>query len=53
VLFRSAATLALECGEFREAEHLIAMALIGEPPAEIAEERRELFAKVSAYLQTA
>jgi tetratricopeptide (TPR) repeat protein len=42
VLFRSAATLALDCGEIREAERLIAMALAGNPPHEIAEELRDL-----------
>lgn len=42
VLLRSAASLALECGEIREAERLITTALSGEPPAEIAEELRNL-----------
>lgn len=32
VLHRSAATLALDCGEFREAEKLISIALGGNPP---------------------
>lgn len=47
VLFRSAATLALDCHEEREAEQLVAMALAGNPPAEIAEELRDLFEQVS------
>ena len=52
VLYRSAATLALDIGEFRAAERLIATALIGDPPDEIAEELRELFAQVNlAYHQ--
>jgi tetratricopeptide (TPR) repeat protein len=42
VLHRSAATLALECGALREAERLIAAALSGDPPDEIAEELRDL-----------
>src|ERR1041385_4368016 len=42
VLHRSAASLALECGELREAERLIAVALSGNPPEEIAEELRDL-----------
>jgi hypothetical protein len=42
VLHRSAASLALECNEFREAEKLIATALSGDPPEEIAEELRDL-----------
>jgi len=46
VLHRSAATLALECGALRDAEQLIAVALSGDPPAEIAEELRDLLAQV-------
>ncbi|HXG11136.1 MAG TPA: hypothetical protein VNK04_15355 [Gemmataceae bacterium] len=46
VLHRSAATLALECGEYREAERLIAAALTGNPPDEIAEELRDLLGRV-------
>lgn len=42
VLYRSAASLALDCKDFREAERLIASALIGNPPSEIAEELRNL-----------
>ncbi len=47
VLLRSAATLALRCGEYREAEKLVACALSGEPPAEIAEELRDVLENVS------
>jgi hypothetical protein len=47
VLYRSAASLAIDCGEFREAERLIAKALSGEPPAEIAEELRDLLEQVN------
>lgn len=46
VLLRSAATLAVDCHEFREAERLIAIALAGNPPAEIAEELRDLLETV-------
>jgi len=46
VLYRSAASLALDCGEIREAEKLISLALIGQPPEEIAEELRDLLEKV-------
>ena len=42
VLLRSAASLALDCEEFREAERLIAAALWGNPPAELYEELRDL-----------
>jgi hypothetical protein len=46
VLHRSAASLALECSELREAEKLIAVALSGEPPQEIANELRDLLEQV-------
>jgi hypothetical protein len=46
VLHRSAASLALECGDLREAERLIATALSGNPPDEIAEELRDLLEQV-------
>jgi hypothetical protein len=42
VLHCSAATLAIECGELRAAERLIARALAGNPPEDIANERRDL-----------
>jgi hypothetical protein len=47
VLYRSAASLAMECGEIREAERLISIALIGNPPYEIAEELRNLLEQVN------
>ena len=47
VLYRSAASLAMECGETREAERLISTALIGNPPFEIAEELRNLLEQVN------
>jgi hypothetical protein len=46
VLFRSAATLAIEVRRLREAEQLIAAALAGNPPSEIAEELRDLLEDV-------
>lgn len=46
VLYRSAASLALDCGESRDAEKLIARALSGNPPPEIAEELRDLLESV-------
>jgi hypothetical protein len=46
VLLRSAATLAVDCHEFREAERLIAIALAGNPPSEIGEELRDLLETV-------
>jgi len=47
VLFRSAASLAIDCNELREAERLIATALSGNPPAYIAEELRDLLEQVN------
>ena len=48
VLFRSAASLAIDCNELREAEKLIAIGLAGDPPPDIAEELRDLFEKVNS-----
>ncbi|MDE0032499.1 MAG: hypothetical protein OXU75_05145 [Deltaproteobacteria bacterium] len=42
VLFRSAATLALECGELEEARRLAFQGLAGFPPKEIADEIHEI-----------
>ncbi len=42
VLHRSAASLAVECLQLREAERLIGRALAGNPPLDIADELRDL-----------
>lgn len=42
ILFRSAASLAVQCGRYREAEQLVAKALSGNPPESIAKELREV-----------
>lgn len=42
VLHRSAAVLAIECHQLREAERLIGRALAGNPPNDIADELRDL-----------
>jgi hypothetical protein len=47
VLHRSAASLAIECGELRAAERLIATALSGNPPPEIAGELKDLFIQIN------
>ena len=47
VLFRSAATLARDCGMLADAEKQIHKALAGDPPAEIADELRDLLEQVS------
>lgn len=53
VLHRSAASLAIECGELQAAERLIATALSGNSPPEIAEELKDLFIQInlSQYLK--
>jgi len=53
VLHRSAASLAIECEEFDIANRLIATALSGNPPADIAEELQDLFIQINLrhYLQ--
>jgi hypothetical protein len=45
VLHRSAASLAIDCGEIREARRLITAGLSGNPPWEIAEELRDLLGR--------
>lgn len=47
VLLRSAASLAISCELYRDAEKLISLALSGEPPFEIAEELRDLLETVN------
>lgn len=47
VLHRSAANLAIHCGELQAAERLIATALSGNPPTEIAEELKDLFIQIN------
>lgn len=47
VLLQSAATLALDCEKHREAERLVNLALAGEPPAQIADELRELYEQIN------
>ena len=50
ILFRSAASLAVQCGLYREAEQLVAKALSGNPTPEIARELREILQDI--YTQT-
>jgi hypothetical protein len=47
ILYRSAASIALDCGLNREAERLICEALRGNPPDAIANELRDLLEKVN------
>ncbi len=49
VLHRSAATLAIDCGDVHTAERLIAIALSGNPPQEIAEELKDLFIQINIH----
>ena len=46
VLFRSAASLALELGDVKSSEKMIAQGLVGNPPEEIANELRDLLEQV-------
>jgi predicted Zn-dependent protease len=46
VLFRSAASLALECGKIQEAKELIDAGLAGFPPEEIIDELKDLLDKI-------
>jgi len=50
VLFRSAATLARECGLFADAEKLIREELAGAPPTAIADELHELLEQKQLYV---
>ncbi len=47
VLLRSAATLALRCKRHRDAERLVAKALSGEPPSDVADELRDLLEEIN------
>lgn len=47
ILFRSAATLAMDCKELREAERMVAMGLAGNPREDIAEELRDLYENIN------
>jgi hypothetical protein len=47
ILHRSAATLAIDCGELKIAERLIATALSGNPPEEIASQLKDLFIQIN------
>ncbi len=51
VLFRSAAQLAFNYGEIREAEQLLSAALAGNPPGDILLELRTLYRKVLEGLE--
>ena len=51
ILLQSAASLAFELGDAREAERLIARALSGDPPPALAEELRELWERVRPQLR--
>jgi len=47
ILYRSAASLAMDCGKYREAEKLVTQGLAGNPPEDIAEELQNLYEDVN------
>ncbi len=49
VLHRSAATLALDCHDFRLAEKLASKALAADPPPAIADELRDVIEQAKSY----
>lgn len=53
ILYRSAASLAYQCQEFRVAQQLVAKGLSGYPPSDIEQELKNLLMQVSfeQYLQ--
>lgn len=51
VLHRSAATLALDCNQPRQAEQIATKALAQDPPQEIADELRELLHRIFSSLK--
>ena len=51
ILLRSAATMALDCEDFRMAEKLASTALAGDPHPEIAEELRDVLVQVYSHMR--
>jgi len=49
-LFRNAASLAMDCRQYAEAEKLVAHGLAGNPPQELMNELRELYQLINARL---
>jgi len=49
-LFRNAASLAMDCREYVEAEKLAAHGLAGNPPQNLMNELRELYQQINARL---
>ncbi len=49
-LFRNAASLAMDCREYAEAERLAAHGLAGNPPQKLMNELRELYQLINARL---
>ena len=52
VLYRSAASLALKCGERAAASHLAAEGLAGQPPEEIADELRSVLSEANSRIMS-
>jgi hypothetical protein len=52
VLFRSAASLALDCGYYDDADQLVREARLGSPPPEVADDLAEIEAEVQRRLRS-
>ncbi|SPF52419.1 conserved hypothetical protein [Candidatus Sulfopaludibacter sp. SbA4] len=52
VLFRSAASLALDCGLYGDAAQLVREARLGSPPPEIADDLAQIDEEIQRYLRT-
>ncbi len=50
ISFRNAASLAMDCREYAEAEKLAAHGLAGNPPQKLMNELRDLYQQINAYL---
>ena len=50
ILFRSAAVIARDCFKYEDAEKMILLGLAGNPPEDIEEELREVYATLKKFL---
>ena len=50
ILFRSAAVIARDCFKYEDAEKMILLGLAGNPPEDVEEELREVYATLKKFL---